>query len=308
VSAEDDREECHRRAAEICEAEGLQIADALTAHIVDLTDHEAALSVESKPNLLTHTALFKRLAASCAEIEPLVLILDNLAKVFAGNENSRTLAQQFISALRALAIKHDMTVVLLSHPSLSGISLGTGMSGSTAWSNSVRSRLYLTKPASKEAEDNSRERILEVKKSNYAAPGQNINLKWLNGRFMRSTPKSAMDRITPADAERVVEAFRKHQYRVDAQSNEWGGFKVAELLGWEVGRGIRAAKDRSLEQNNNRRDISSYLSVWVKNRALFIVIGKSAHRDPATFYTAHEPKEESENDQHRQPVEASPHL
>jgi hypothetical protein len=50
--------------------------------------------------------------------------------------------------LRGLALETSSTALLLAHPSLSGMASGSGTSGSTAWSNSVRSRLYLTSIAS----------------------------------------------------------------------------------------------------------------------------------------------------------------
>jgi hypothetical protein len=64
-----------------------------------------------------------------------------LAALFALPENDRSQTRQFISLLRRLAIVSNGSVVLLSHPSLTGINSGSGISGSTAWHNSVRSRM-----------------------------------------------------------------------------------------------------------------------------------------------------------------------
>jgi hypothetical protein len=36
--------------------------------------------------------------------------------------------------------------MLLSHPSLTGINSGTGLSGTTGWHNSVRARMYFVRP------------------------------------------------------------------------------------------------------------------------------------------------------------------
>ena len=60
------------------------------------------------------------------------------------------------------------TAAELSHPSLSGISSGSGISGSTAWHGAFRFRQYLTstKPEAGEQPDNDR-RQLEFKKSQY---------------------------------------------------------------------------------------------------------------------------------------------
>jgi len=78
-----------------------------------------------------------------------------------------------------MAIRHDLAVLLLSHPSVAGIQTGTGLSGSTAWNNSVRSRLYLT--ADKDDDDL---RTLKGMKSNYARKGGEITLRWHEGTFV----------------------------------------------------------------------------------------------------------------------------
>jgi RecA-family ATPase len=87
--------------------------------------------------------------------------------------------------LRGLAIKFDTAVVVLAHPSLSGMCSGAGTSGNTGWSNSVRSRLYLEpiKRDNGEAVDDTLRR-LTVKKANYAKAGTEIMVRWERGRFV----------------------------------------------------------------------------------------------------------------------------
>src|SRR5258708_35124200 len=80
--------------------------------------------------------------------------------------------------LRGLAIDFDCAVLLLSHPSLSGLTSGTGTSGSTAWNNSVRSRLYLEVP--NESPD---VRVLKVVKANYGKTGEAIAMRWNDGVY-----------------------------------------------------------------------------------------------------------------------------
>ena len=53
---------------------------------------------------------------------------------FGGDERTKQV-RRFISMLRALAIKIDCSVLLLSHPSVAGMTSGSGLSGSTAWNN-----------------------------------------------------------------------------------------------------------------------------------------------------------------------------
>jgi hypothetical protein len=72
-----------------------------------------------------------------------------------------------------------LTVILLSHPSQAGRNSGSGESGSTAWNNAVRARLYLTRPEDGIAE----QRVLTRKKSNYSASGDDVKLDllWVDG-------------------------------------------------------------------------------------------------------------------------------
>ena len=71
-----------------------------------------------------------------------------------------------------------------AHPSLTGIATKSGMSGSTAWNNAVRSRLYLTRP---ETDDDVKpdeiERVLVRKKANYARADDSIKMLWKDGVF-----------------------------------------------------------------------------------------------------------------------------
>jgi RecA-family ATPase len=99
--------------------------------------------------------------------------------LFGGEEIKRGQVRQFIGMLRKPAIDLDMAVLLLSHPSIQGMQSGTGSSGSTAWNNSVRSRLYLTAD-----KDDADLRILTNKKANYGKTGGEIKLRWREGAFI----------------------------------------------------------------------------------------------------------------------------
>ena len=133
------------------------------------------------------------------------MVLDALADVYGGEENARAQARQFIALLRGLAIKNDLAVVLIAHPSLSGMASGSGTSGSTAWSNSVRARLYLERVL----DEGNREidpdlRVLRVKKSNYGPVGLELRLRWQNGAFIIDGAAGGFDKLAAdAKAERV---------------------------------------------------------------------------------------------------------
>lgn len=77
-----------------------------------------------------------------------------------------------------VAIEHDVTIVVTAHPSRDGIKTERGDSGSTAWSNSVRSRLYLM-----DDPNDADCRTLKVAKANYGKKGDEVRLRWVFGTF-----------------------------------------------------------------------------------------------------------------------------
>ena len=144
VSAEDELDELHRRLAVIVHAKGIDLATLVDLHFVTLAGRDAVMGApDGKTGIVKETPLWRELVALVGRIRPRLVILDTLADVFAGNEIARQEARQFIGLLRGLAIAEETAVALLAHPSLAGMANGSGTSGSTAWSNSVRSRLYL---------------------------------------------------------------------------------------------------------------------------------------------------------------------
>jgi RecA-family ATPase len=206
LSAEEDEAETHIRLAEICDAESIALSSLTDLHIKVLAGQDAVLAAEDlKSTRMVETRLYERLVASMATIKPDLLVIDNLADVFSGNENVRGLARQFVGMLRRLALEHESAVLLLAHPSLSGINSGSGASGNTAWHNSVRSRLYL-KPQNDDPKLITDEyvRRLATVKANYAKGGGDIGLRWDQGRFIRTDQVDSGTRAAMASrAERV---------------------------------------------------------------------------------------------------------
>jgi RecA-family ATPase len=113
-------------------------------------------------------------------------VFDTQSDVFAGEENVRAQVRQFVGMLRGLAIENDLTSMLLSHPSLTGMSSGSGRSGSTGWSNTVRSRFYLEPIMIEDGriEADPDLRRLTNKKMNYGRSGYEITLRWTDGVFV----------------------------------------------------------------------------------------------------------------------------
>lgn len=117
--------------------------------------------------------------------KPVLLVLDTLADIYGGNEVVRAQARAFVNMLRKIAIAHNLAVVVLAHPSLDGMRSGKGTSGSTGWSNSVRSRLYLDRVYDDQGmEPDTDARVLRSMKMNYGSVGNEIRMRWRAGIFV----------------------------------------------------------------------------------------------------------------------------
>lgn len=222
LSAEDDKDELHRRLDAICRAKDVEIEALHDLSYRSLTGDDALLAVLNRAtNTLAPTPLYTALDQWMASERPSLVVLDTLADLTAGEENNRAHARQFIGMLRHLAITHNAAVMLLAHPSLTGISSGSGLSGSTAWNASVRSRLYLERISEDGYEPDPDARRLSTKKANYARTGDEILLTWKEGAFVADAPAAGLDRVAAnAAAERVfialLTAYAKQGRRVNA--------------------------------------------------------------------------------------------
>ena len=83
--------------------------------------------------------------------------------MFGGEESFRRHARGFIVLLKRLASRQSVAVILVAHPSITGMNTNSGLSGSTDWHNGPRARLYLAKPDDKD-DANTRKRTLTVMK------------------------------------------------------------------------------------------------------------------------------------------------
>lgn len=203
LSAEDDDDELHRRLDDILSADGIGYGDVPNLIMGSLAGQNALLAVESGLGLIA-SELFKQLEDLADCEDPALVVIDTLADVYPANENDRAKVRQFIGILRSLAINHRCAVLLLGHPSLTGLNSGSGTSGSTAWNNSVRSRLYLERIHDDGYEPDPDARLLSTKKANYGRVGDETKLKWEAGRFVAEKAPSGLDAVAAnAKAERV---------------------------------------------------------------------------------------------------------
>jgi len=203
-TAEEDEGEIHRRLAQIVEHHVIGFGDLAGVHLLCMPGADCVLGVPDHAGLVKPTALFASMLVAATKMRPALIAIEAAADVFAGNENDRSQVRQFIGLLRRLAIDSGAAVLLIAHPSLSGLASGSGTSGSTAWSNSVRSRLYFATPKNADSGDSDPDvRELTVKKSNYGRAGEVVRLRWAHGVFVADDGGSTLERVA---AEAAVEA------------------------------------------------------------------------------------------------------
>lgn len=180
---EDDLDELHRRQCAINEHYQIEFGD-----LEDLGWHSFAGAETSLVDYGAYheppmtTEVYAQITTTAVNFGAQLVVLDSLHDFFTGNENDRAHARYFVNRLRDLAVAIKGAVVFTAHPSLTGLSSGSGYSGSTAWNNAVRSRLYLQRPKDDGNGDvDSDERELKAMKTNYARSGATLKLAWREG-------------------------------------------------------------------------------------------------------------------------------
>ena len=179
---EDDPDELHRRQRGICWHYGAQMQD-LDAMRWQARAGKPNVMVTVKDGILRFSEFASFVSKAVAATGAKLVILDNIAQLFGGNENVRSDVTQFVNALSAIALQHGAAVLLLGHP---GKATDSQFSGSTAWDAAVRSR-WLLERVKPEGEDSAAEladlRVLRKAKANYAGTGDEIPLRWMQGAF-----------------------------------------------------------------------------------------------------------------------------
>lgn len=204
-TAEEDEREMHHRTSDILAHHGIDFDDlGGNLHLLCRPGEDCVLGVPDRSGVVLATPLFEKLSTSANMIRPKLIVMEAAADLFAGNENDRSQVRQFVGILRRLAIETDAAVLLIAHPSLTGISSGTGTSGSTGWNNSVRSRMYFSRP--KDARDDEQDtRELKVMKSNYGPAGEAVKLRWQRGVFAPEAGMGSVQRV--AEDARIERVF-----------------------------------------------------------------------------------------------------
>jgi len=199
-SAEEKLKEMHRRTRDVLEHRGLSFKD-LHGGLHFICDQEdVVLGAVDRKGIVQPTMALLRLEKTIAAIRPAFVMIENAADVYSGNENDRTNVTRFVRhILGRLTVSCNSTIMLIQHPSVSGLNDGTGRSGSTGWNNSGRWRCNFTKLKD---DDDSLLRQFEVVKNNYGPDGEKVRLRWDRGVFVPEGHGSTTER---AAAERAAD-------------------------------------------------------------------------------------------------------
>jgi len=162
--------------------------------------------------------------------------------------------------MQALAMVANGSVTVLSHPSLSGINSGSGLSGSTAWHGAFRFRQYLkgVKAGDGEQPDNDL-RELEFKKNQYGPRGDSIVLRYQRGLFLPEAGISNLDKASRAvKAEEVfLDLLRRYSAQNRTASDKANANNYAPTLFAQE----KAAREQGLKKADLEQAMRSLFSV-----------------------------------------------
>ncbi len=205
-SAEDPGKEIHIRLAAVLRHYGREFGDLENLALLDRVDEPGWLMEwgaiwESG----RETALYHQLERHVLDRGTGLLVIDSLYSVFPGSKLEERHAWEFMSMLGRLARCMKGSVVVIFHPSKSGLSSGEGDFGSVGWHNACRSRLYFTSPKDDGADVSPDLRELRVMKQNFAARAAPIKLEWKDGAFARvDQPAGVFSAIEKRTAEAAI--------------------------------------------------------------------------------------------------------
>ncbi|MGE3284314.1 MAG: AAA family ATPase, partial [Alphaproteobacteria bacterium] len=250
VTCEDGGTEMHIRQKAICAGLGVSLASlAGKLHLISLFGELGnELATFDSDGRLSTTARYNQLVAKARAVKPRLIVIDNSAHVFGGNENDRHQVAAFIGLLNRLALEIGCAVILIAHPN----KMGDSYSGSTSWENQVRSRIFMETPESEDGPLDPDARVIRREKSNYARNGEEIGFIWHAGTFMLPTDLppnvAALNALNVQDATenaRFLEclAVRIEQKRPVSESTRAGAsYAPKAFAAMAEARGMKAAQ------------------------------------------------------------------
>lgn len=211
VSLEDGAGVVRHRLAKVCkwlDVDPRQLGGRL--FIVDGTENPELFTADNRNAGGTLTRAYSEVRALARDNCAGLVVIDNASDAYGGDEIVRRQVRAFIRSLNMVAKEADAAVVLLAHVD-KGTSRnnrpdnGEGYSGSTAWHNSVRSRLFLSR-------DSAGLLTLAHQKTNHGRMQDPLTLVWLEGEL----PKVAGHVGADVDYSELNDAVDARQQDTDA--------------------------------------------------------------------------------------------
>lgn len=185
VTCEDDTDEVHIRLEQISESEGWDITELGGHKLIDRTCMENfIMQRDAGFNPWEPSHFWIQLSNYVLDCEASLLVLDSLYDFYPGNQLDQSSVRKFMNLLSELAYEAGIAIVVLMHPSQSGMQSGDGASGSRAFRNASRAMLYLESGSEEGADDRRAPSVLKDKKANRGEPGFEMAIKWESGRFV----------------------------------------------------------------------------------------------------------------------------
>jgi RecA-family ATPase len=289
IACEDEKDELHRRQARINEGLGIDMADLLDVYWIARAGLDNVMMNFPGDGKGEKTHFFDQVRAKAREMGAQLIVLDTAADLFGGNENIRSEVRQFVNALTSIALEIDGAILLLAHPSQSGKAAGTGESGSTAWNNSVRSRLYFTRPQPKDGEPEDKDaRHLSRQKSNYAQAGAEVPMRYTNGAFVATGGEVSEDDAWTLENRRKAETaflagiaeLASQNFRCNAHRGQANYAPKAILEKATAGQGLSQAElEAAMNRLFKRKRIESIEEGPPSRRRSFIRVVEPGFRD-----------------------------
>jgi len=185
VYTEDEDQDIDLRQDIIDAAYGLDCVATGKQHMLAMAGEDSEMVVFDRAGDPTLTKFYRQICEAAMDYRVGALALDVAVDLYGGNEIMRRQVRAFMRAVVKLARMINGPVVMTGHVSQAGIQSDGGHSGSTDWSNAVRSRAYLS--AQKDEGNGPVDpdaRILTRKKANNARLGEMVKLRWQKGLFV----------------------------------------------------------------------------------------------------------------------------
>ncbi len=249
-SAEDSTGHLRHRMHKICRHLGVNPHDLATRlHILDATEGDPALFCEANTKGVKKgitTRAYGHLKDYIDERQIDFLIIDNASDTYDANEIERARVRGFIRSLAQIVKTRNGAVLLLTHVAKATIGARggdtQGYSGSTAWSNSVRSRLFMSEQGAGV--------LLEHQKANLSQKAEPITLRWSADHILEvggstAVPDAGMLLVASMNLQSVLKMMVEFEHRGEFISTSASSpDNLFKKLSGEPGYPHKLSKDR----------------------------------------------------------------